>query len=73
MVTATVEDSFYRCPAVSLLGMTMPMYRFYCEQCGELFEERMSPPEHDQNQAECPRCHSDARVHGATDSDERRA
>jgi len=25
----------------------------------------MSPPEHDQNQAECPRCHSDKRVHGA--------
>ena len=43
----------------------MPTYRFVCEECGEVFEERMSPAEHDQNQPECPRCHSDARVHGA--------
>ena len=43
----------------------MPIYRFVCEQCGLVFEERMSPVEHDQNRAECPRCHSDARVYGA--------
>ena len=42
----------------------MPKYRFVCEQCGLRFEERMSPVEHDQNPAECPRCQSDARVHG---------
>ncbi|HEX9101221.1 MAG TPA: zinc ribbon domain-containing protein [Polyangia bacterium] len=41
------------------------MYRFVCEQCGLTFEERMSPVEHDQNRAECPRCHSDARVRSA--------
>jgi len=46
----------------------MPTYRFVCEECGLAFEERMSAPEHDQNRPECPRCHSDARVHGARPS-----
>jgi uncharacterized paraquat-inducible protein A len=30
----------------------------------------MSPVEHDQNRAECPRCHSDARVYAARSTDE---
>jgi putative FmdB family regulatory protein len=48
----------------------MPMYQFVCEQCGLTFEERMSPVEHYQNRAECPRCRSDARVYDARSTED---
>src|SRR4051812_24456040 len=48
-----------------LRGKTMPIYRFLCEQCALTFEEHMSPVEHDDNRPQCPRCHTDACVHGA--------
>jgi putative FmdB family regulatory protein len=47
----------------------MPTYEFECERCGRRFRERMSPVEHDQNRPECPRCHSDERVHGVSLAD----
>lgn len=42
----------------------MPIYQFRCEQCGTRFEERMSIVEHDQNRPQCPKCHTEERVHG---------
>ena len=42
----------------------MPLYQFHCEQCGTRFETRMSIVEHDQNRPQCPKCHSEERVHG---------
>jgi putative FmdB family regulatory protein len=42
----------------------MPVYQFICEQCGTRFDVPMSIAEHDQNRPECPKCHSEARVHG---------
>jgi putative FmdB family regulatory protein len=40
----------------------MPLYRFRCDQCGLVFEERQTISEHDNGWPECPRCHSAARV-----------
>ncbi|MCP3103861.1 zinc ribbon domain-containing protein [Myxococcus sp. K15C18031901] len=35
----------------------MPDYDFYCRQCKHPFSSHMSVREHDEQPAECPRCH----------------
>jgi putative FmdB family regulatory protein len=40
----------------------MPLYEFYCDNCGQTFEVRQSLAEHERSKPECPRCHSASRV-----------